>query len=64
MVRAVVMPVKASKTFLANHYPSVEEISARAHQIFVERGEEPGHDIDDWLQAEHELMKRVLPHRH
>lgn len=38
--------------------PPKEEISMRAHEIFVERGAAPGHDLDDWLQAEEELVKK------
>ena len=40
-----------------NATPSREEIAARAYQIFQERGGQHGHDQDDWLQAEYELMK-------
>ena len=35
--------------------PSQEEIARRAHEISVARGGEPGHELDDWLQAEREL---------
>ena len=31
------------------------EIRRRAHEIYVERGREPGYDVEDWLQAEREL---------
>ena len=34
------------------------EIECRAYQIFLERGSVHGHDVDDWLQAEHELKER------
>lgn len=37
--------------------PSPEQIAARAYQIFLERGRVSGHDMDDWLQAEYELMQ-------
>ncbi len=37
--------------------PSEEQVRARAYQIFKERGGEPGHDKDDWLQAEYELLQ-------
>jgi hypothetical protein len=37
--------------------PTHQQIAARAYQIFLERGREPGHDMDDWLQAEYELMQ-------
>ena len=33
-----------------------EIIRSRAYQLFVERGYENGHDLDDWLQAEAEIM--------
>jgi len=33
------------------------QIRARAYEIFLERGGQHGHDIDDWLQAEYELMQ-------
>jgi hypothetical protein len=34
-----------------------EEIRRRACEIYLERGEQPGHDLDDWLQAESEPQK-------
>ena len=37
--------------------PTDHEIGARAYQIFLERGRVSGHEIDDWLQAEYELMQ-------
>jgi len=37
-----------------------EEIRRRAYEIYLERGEQPGHDLDDWLQAECELEGGVL----
>jgi len=37
--------------------PTHEQIAARAHRIYVERGCQPGHEVDDWLQAEYELMQ-------
>ena len=38
--------------------PSEEQIRARAFEIYLERGRQPGHDLDDWLQAEFELTHR------
>ena len=37
-----------------------EQIRLRAHQIYLERGQEPGRDLDDWLQAERELEGGLL----
>lgn len=36
-----------------------EEIKIRAYEIYIERGGQPGHDVDDWLQAEQELEPKV-----
>ena len=41
-----------------------EIIRRRAFQLYEQRGFEAGHDLDDWLQAEAEIMgtrKPVLP---
>jgi hypothetical protein len=37
-----------------------EEIRRRAYEIYLQRGEQPGHELDDWLQAERELEHGVL----
>jgi len=36
--------------------PSEEQVRARAFEIYLERGRQPGHELDDWLQAEFELI--------
>jgi hypothetical protein len=33
-----------------------EEIRRRAYEIYEERGMMPGSDLEDWLQAEAELL--------
>jgi hypothetical protein len=37
-----------------------EEIRHRAYEIYLERGEQPGRELDDWLQAERELKRGML----
>jgi hypothetical protein len=37
-----------------------EEIRLRAYEIYLERGEQPGRELDDWLQAERELKRGAL----
>jgi hypothetical protein len=32
-----------------------QEIRNRAYEIYLQRGEQPGDEVDDWLQAEREL---------
>jgi hypothetical protein len=34
-----------------------EEIRRRAYEIYLERGEQPGREPDDWFQAERELKR-------
>ncbi len=34
-------------------------IRKRAYQLFEMRGRGPGHELEDWLQAERELRTRV-----
>ena len=37
-----------------------EEIKLRAYEIYLERGEEPGRDLEDWLRAERELARHEI----
>jgi hypothetical protein len=34
------------------------KIRERAYQLFVERGSTPGHENEDWLRAEREILAR------
>jgi len=38
--------------------PSHDDIAKRAFEIYLSRGEWPGRDIEDWLEAERQLLKR------
>jgi len=38
--------------------PTPEEIRRRAFEIHIERGGIHGCDLDDWMQAEHELQEK------
>jgi hypothetical protein len=38
--------------------PEHAEIALRAYERFCARGYEHGHDVEDWLTAEHELAHR------
>jgi hypothetical protein len=38
--------------------PTEEIIRLRAYKLFEDRGYEHGHDVDDWLQAEAEIVGR------
>ncbi len=40
---------------------SVEEkIRVRAYELFEKRGFQHGHDLDDWLQAEADVIRQSL----
>jgi hypothetical protein len=36
--------------------PLEARIRQRAHEIYLERGGEDGNELDDWLQAEQEIL--------
>jgi hypothetical protein len=40
--------------------PTEAEISARAFELYLQRGSVPGHELDDWLQAEAELVSQAV----
>jgi hypothetical protein len=45
---------KASKARAAA--PTHDEIAKRSFELFLARGGEHGHDVEDWVQAEAELL--------
>jgi hypothetical protein len=49
---------ESARTSVADS-PRREEIRIRAHEIYIERGGQPDHDLDDWLQAERELEPKA-----
>ena len=36
-----------------------QEIRNRAYEIYLQRGAQPGYELEDWLQAERELSNKV-----
>jgi anthranilate phosphoribosyltransferase len=44
----------------ANQALNHDEIKRRAYEIHPERGGLPGHDLEDWLQAESEFESAAL----
>ena len=37
--------------------PTDEQIARRAYELYLNRGQTPGHELEDWLQAEWELAE-------
>jgi hypothetical protein len=40
-----------------------EEIAVRAYHLYLNRGAINGHDLDDWLQAEREVIDELKKNR-
>jgi DUF2934 family protein len=59
-VRANAIQSDAENTS-ADQSRSHEQIRLRAYEIYLERGGFPGNELDDWLQAERELVRVVPP---
>ena len=53
------MPAPARAKELPSENLSLEEqIQRRAYELYVERGNQSGSELDDWLQAEEEILRR------
>ena len=39
------------------HTARDEKIRRRAYEIYLERGEQPGRELEDWLEAEGEIER-------
>ena len=37
-----------------------EEVARRAYDLYLARGGEHGHDLEDWLQAKGELQAKTI----
>jgi hypothetical protein len=42
--------------------PTREEIARRAYELYLARGKADGHQLEDWVQAERELL--AVTHRY
>jgi len=49
-------------TTTATHIPSPDEIARQAYFLYEQRGCQPGHELDDWLEAE-ALLSAAAPKR-
>ena len=43
---------------VSGNHVDEELIKKRAYELYQERGMEDGHDVEDWLRAEEEVMPR------
>jgi len=45
-----------SRKPIAKTLPLEEQVRQRAYELYVLRGNESGSEVDDWLQAEQEIL--------
>jgi hypothetical protein len=43
---------------VSNSGPEQDAVRKRAYELYVDRGMEDGHDLEDWFHAEQELAAR------
>ena len=48
-------PARAKETPI-EELPLEERIRRRAYELYVDRGNQSGSELDDWLQAEEEIL--------
>ena len=51
-------PKKPPATVTSDPQELEHEIRVRAQQLYEEGGREDGHELDDWLRAEAEIMQK------
>ncbi|MEP6932421.1 MAG: DUF2934 domain-containing protein [Nitrospirota bacterium] len=66
--RAVAAKSKSSDAVGVSSKPSVSAcddlqllIAKRAHELYVDRGCRDGHALDDWFEAEREVLGQIPP---
>jgi hypothetical protein len=60
MKRAHTPPAKARTTTKRAQTTAEQfqaQVSLRAYELYEQRGRQDGHELDDWLQAEAELVQ-------
>ena len=50
-------PSYRGRTEIEQAFPTKKQIEARAYELYLQRGGEDSHDVEDWLSAEKELTR-------
>jgi len=53
-------PAPKPARLIINNEEMYERIARAAYKLYQQRGEEPGHDLDDWLTAERMVQEELL----
>lgn len=56
MARTLTVTPRSTRKPSVASAPTIEQIQLRAYEIFLERSGAPGSEVEDWLQAERELV--------
>ena len=51
-------PKKSPATVISESQELEHQIRLRAQELYEARGREDGHELDDWLRAEAEIMQK------
>jgi Protein of unknown function (DUF2934) len=51
-------PISSTETDTTFSIDPQEQIRRRAFEIYEQRGREDGHDLEDWLKAEAEIISQ------
>jgi len=54
-------PARAKKEASIDAQPLEERIRRRAYELYVQRGNQAGSELNDWLQAEEEIRRAQEP---
>jgi len=49
--------IKRNEERLERPFDPHEQVRRRAYELYEQRGKEDGHDLEDWLQAESEVVQ-------
>ena len=52
-----IAPTGVGKNIGRRSYPSHDEIGKLAYSLYEARGRQEGHQLEDWLRAEQELVR-------
>jgi hypothetical protein len=51
------MKAQASQQEWQSKPDTQHSIQERAYELYIKRGQEPGHELEDWVQAEREVRQ-------
>jgi hypothetical protein len=54
---------RASTSLVPSATVTDSDVARRAYDLYLARGGEHGHDVDDWMKAERELQRPSSPPR-